>query len=359
MSRPAPLLPRRPGDRVRAADWERLQVALAERLQRHDHADAPVPTKAFAPTARLRARRLRAGSALLRGQPLAARLEEAVMDPAACEALIAGRLDQAGGVLEGSLTVTGALEVGGDLVVDGDLILPPSKGAMGAGALRLSASAGAMSLSAQGVTVMQLPFTLGELGLVSVWVQLEEGEAPGATSYCVGWRRFVLIPYRDNGIGGPVDMATAAQLAAQGWSIRKDEWTEYSRQWEDDRQTETGEWEYQKIARGYVYSEPIYETIAPPPPPPGLAATLTLSLSAQRISAGAPIDPAIAAWNAVQHAAILWERDGVPLAGGRALQQTLLLPAGSWNLVVTGTGTRRPLRAARLELLALPLGEAP
>ncbi len=114
--RPAPVLTRTPGDRVRAADWNEMQIKLESALSVHAHAlDAQVLDS----SSKLRGRHLRAESLHIAGRPLAAPLEEAATK--AGERALARHLPVEGGVISGDLTVEGNLHVRGDLVVDGAL----------------------------------------------------------------------------------------------------------------------------------------------------------------------------------------------------------------------------------------------
>ena len=362
MSRP--FLPRSPGDRLRAADWQQLQQELGDRLEQPQHRSPPLSAAVFAPTSRLQARRLRARRIRLAdgtpaGLPLEDHLDAAVLDRAWASEAIAEKLPVTGGVIDGSLTVKGRLEVGGNLRVDGDLRLPERGGGMGAGAARYVWSAGAMSLSEEGVAVFQAPVTVAELTLVFVQLSFVEGAAPGPVSVQVGTTQYFrihvdgenhgeLIPHDDpiyQRLYYQYQTRTYAEMVAavqQGGAVTAEE---------ANRQVAAA-------LPTYGYSQPIYETYYPNPAPAGLATTLSLELRVEQNMGAAPAAE-VAAWNQQLHKALLWERDGNPLPGGRSLQHHLLLTPGTWTLQVIGKGSRRPLQSASLALSTLPIGAAP
>ncbi len=116
--RPAPPIPRQPGDRLRAEDWNQAQIRLEESIGQHRHA---LGAEVLAADARVRAAHLQADTLTVAGQPLSTALQRAAIR--AGEAAIPRALSMDGGTVDGDLTVRGDLKVSGSLRVDGSLHL--------------------------------------------------------------------------------------------------------------------------------------------------------------------------------------------------------------------------------------------
>lgn len=114
--RPAPLLSRSPGDRVRAEDWDGVQLRLEGALAGHRHT---LKADALASSSQIRARHLDVGTMKVGGRELREPLSSAAQELG--QEALARTLSVQGGVITGDLDIQGSLSVDGDLIVDGDL----------------------------------------------------------------------------------------------------------------------------------------------------------------------------------------------------------------------------------------------
>lgn len=133
MTAPRPYIERSPGDRVRSADWNAVQLQAEEELWSHGHAPGSLSAGVIDPAASLSCQSLDAMDLSLRGQNLALREAEAVREAFGLPELLAGGVALERGEVQGPLSVRGLLAVAGDIEVGGAICSPVS-GPPGGGA---------------------------------------------------------------------------------------------------------------------------------------------------------------------------------------------------------------------------------
>lgn len=169
--RPTPVLPRTPGDRLRAEDWNEMQTKLEGAVAEHTHR---IDADTIAPSAQVRARHLHSNTMRVDGKPLAEPVADAALN--AGQGAMDRRLSVKGGEITGDLDIEGDLHIDGNLIVDGAMSVggetvreerPLRRGAP----RQLSASGEANSIPRSGGTrihFVKLSFVVTELTLATV-----------------------------------------------------------------------------------------------------------------------------------------------------------------------------------------------